>query len=145
VTTLLGARVCIRGFGSIAQDPAPVLRPLGAQVRGAARRAGERAGVEVVAEDDLEAELARTDVLVMVLPATAATPRALDARRLAARPAHAYVVDVGRGHRRRAGARRGAPRGRHAAGGRPVGADELVSADLAALLAGRDLRDVVAR
>ncbi|SET11703.1 phosphoglycerate dehydrogenase [Geodermatophilus poikilotrophus] len=33
----------------------------------------------------------------------------------------------------------------HAAGGRPVGADELVATNLAALLAGRELRNVVAR
>jgi phosphoglycerate dehydrogenase-like enzyme len=33
----------------------------------------------------------------------------------------------------------------HAAGGRPVGADELVSTNLSALLAGRDLRNVVDR
>ena len=33
----------------------------------------------------------------------------------------------------------------HAAGGRPVGADELVAANLGALLAGRELRNVVAR
>ena len=33
----------------------------------------------------------------------------------------------------------------HAAGGRPVGADELVAANLAALLADRELRNVVAR
>jgi phosphoglycerate dehydrogenase-like enzyme len=33
----------------------------------------------------------------------------------------------------------------HAAGGRPVGADELVAANLAALLAGHELRNVVAR
>jgi len=33
----------------------------------------------------------------------------------------------------------------HAAGGRPVGADELIAANLAALLAGRELRNVVER
>jgi phosphoglycerate dehydrogenase-like enzyme len=33
----------------------------------------------------------------------------------------------------------------HAAGGRPVGADELISANVAALLAGEELRNVVAR
>jgi phosphoglycerate dehydrogenase-like enzyme len=33
----------------------------------------------------------------------------------------------------------------HAAGGRPVGADELIAANLAALLAGQDLRNVVER
>jgi phosphoglycerate dehydrogenase-like enzyme len=33
----------------------------------------------------------------------------------------------------------------HAAGGRPVGADDLVAANLEALLAGRELRNVVER
>jgi phosphoglycerate dehydrogenase-like enzyme len=176
VTTLLDAEVLIWGFGSIAQTLAPMLRLLGAQVRGAARRAGERSGFEVVAEDDLAAELPRTDVLIMILPATDATTRVLDAGRLSALPAHAYVVNVGRGatvdepalvaalaEGRIAGAALDVTETEplpaesplwdapnllltpHAAGGRPVGADELVSANLAALLGGRDLRNVVAR
>ena len=176
VTTLLGARVLIWGFGAIGSTLAPVLGQLGASVRGVARRAGERAGCVVVAEEDLAAELGRTDVLVMVLPATEATRHALDARRLAALPAHAHVVNVGRGSTvdegalvdalvagRLAGAALDvteseplppesplwdAPRlvlTPHAAGGRPVGADELVSANVAALLAGGELRNVVAR
>jgi phosphoglycerate dehydrogenase-like enzyme len=33
----------------------------------------------------------------------------------------------------------------HAAGGRPVGSDELVADNLAALLAGRELRNIVER
>jgi phosphoglycerate dehydrogenase-like enzyme len=176
VTTLLGARVLIWGFGAIGQTLAPVLRLLGASVRGAARSAGERSGFPVVAEEDLEAELARTDVLVMVLPATHATRHALDARRLAALPAHAYVVNVGRGSTvdetalaealaagRLAGAALdvtgteplpadsplweapGLLLTPHAAGGRPVGADALITANVAALLAGGELRNVVAR
>jgi phosphoglycerate dehydrogenase-like enzyme len=176
VTTLLGARVLLWGFGSIAQTLAPLLALLGADVRGVARSAGERAGVPVVAERDLEEELARTDVLVMVLPATAATRHALDAARLAALPAHAYVVNVGRGttvdeaalvSALTEGGIAGAaldvteeeplPAGSplweapnllltpHAAGGRPIGADELIAANAAALLAGRELRNVVPR
>jgi len=176
VTTLIDAHVLIWGFGHIAQTLAPMLRLLGAQVRGAARRAGERSGFEVVAEDDLAAELPRTDVLIMILPATDATTRALDAGRLSALPAHAYVVNVGRGatvdepalvaalaEGRIAGAALDVTETEplpaesplwdapnllltpHAAGGRPVGADELVSANLAALLGGRDLRNVVDR
>jgi len=176
VTTLLDARVLIWGFGHIGQTLAPMLRLLGAQVRGAARQAGERAGFPVVAERELTAELARTDVLVLILPSTADTTRALDADRLAALPAHAYVVNVGRGSTvdepalvaslgegRIAGAALdvtdveplppdsplwNAPDlvlTPHAAGGRPVGADELISANLAALLAGQDLRNVVER
>jgi phosphoglycerate dehydrogenase-like enzyme len=176
VTTLLDARVLIWGFGSIGQTLAPLLQALGAHVQGAARSAGERAGFPVVAEDRLAAELPRTDVLVMVLPATPATERALDAERLAALPRHALVVNVGRGSTvdeaalvtaltegRIAGAALdvteveplpadsplweapGLLLTPHAAGGRPVGGDELVGANLAALLAGRALRNVVER
>jgi phosphoglycerate dehydrogenase-like enzyme len=176
VTTLLGARVLVWGFGNIGQNLAPLLQALGAQVTGVGRSTGERAGFPVVAQDQLEAELGRTDVLVMILPATEATTHALDAARLAALPRHAFVVNVGRGTTVDEPALAAAlTEGRiggaaldvteveplpadsplwdapnllltpHAAGGRPVGSDELVGANLAALLAGRELRNVVAR
>ena len=176
VTTLLGARVLVWGFGNIGQNLAPLLQALGAQVTGVGRSAGERAGFPVVAQDQLEAELGQTDVLVMILPATEATTHALDAARLAALPRHAVVVNVGRGttvdepallaaltERRIAGAALDVTEVEplpadsplwdapnllltpHAAGGRPVGGDELVGTNLAALLAGRELRNVVAR
>ncbi|MGY1712276.1 NAD(P)-dependent oxidoreductase [Geodermatophilus sp. SYSU D00758] len=176
VTTLIDARVLIWGFGSIGQTLAPVLRALGARVRGVARNEGERAGFPVAAEADLERELARTDVLVMILPSTAGTRHALDARRLGALPAHAHVVNVGRGSTvdeaaltaalaegRLAGAALDVTETEplppdsplwdapgllltpHAAGGRPVGSDELIAANAAALLAGGRLRNVVER
>jgi phosphoglycerate dehydrogenase-like enzyme len=176
VTTLLGARVLVWGFGNIGQNLAPLLRALGAQVTGVGRSAGERAGFPVVAQDQLEAELGQTDVLVMILPATEATTHALDATRLAALPRHAFVVNVGRGttvdepalvaaltEGRIGGAALDVTEVEplpadsplwdapnllltpHAAGGRPVGSDELVGTNLAALLAGRELRNVVAR
>ncbi|GAA4285750.1 phosphoglycerate dehydrogenase [Georgenia daeguensis] len=175
VTSLIGARVLVWGFGNIGRNLAPLLRGLGAQVRGVARTAGRRDGFDVVAEEDLDAELAGTDVLIMILPATPQTERALDADRLAALPSHAFVVNVGRGttvdedalaSALRSGGIAGAavdvtaveplpadsplwdlpnllitP---HAAGGRPVGADELVAENLAALRAGGQLRNVVA-
>ena len=176
VTTLLGARVLVWGFGNIGQHLAPLLRQLGAEVRGVGRSPGERSGFPVVTEEHLDSELGRTDVLVMILPSTAATRDALDAGRLAALPAHALVVNVGRGSTvdeaalvaaltegRIAGAALDVTADEplpadsplwetpnlvltpHAAGGRPVGADELVSANLAALLAGDELRNVVER
>ena len=176
VTTLLGARVLVWGFGNIGQNLAPLLRGLGAEVRGVGRSAGERSGFPVVTEEDLAAELSRTDVLLMILPSTGATRNALDAARLAALPAHALVVNVGRGSTvdeaalvaaltegRIAGAALDvtaveplpadsplweAPNlvlTPHAAGGRPVGADELIAANVAALLAGGELRNVVER
>lgn len=176
VTTLLGARVLIWGFGNIGQHLAPLLHLLGAEVRGVGRSPGKRSGFPVVTEEQLESELGHTDVLVMILPSTEATRDALDAGRLAALPAHALVVNVGRGSTvdeaalvaaltegRIAGAALDvtaveplpadsplweAPNlvlTPHAAGGRPVGADGLIAANVAALLAGDELRNVVPR
>lgn len=176
VTTLLDARVLVWGFGQIGQTLAGLLRGLGAQVRGVARSAGDRAGFPVVADADVDAELPATDVLVMILPAGTATDRALDAARLAALPDHAYVVNVGRGstvdetalhHALSAGTIAGAALDvtaveplpadsplwdapgllltPHAAGGRPVHAERLIGANLAALLAGEPLQNVVER
>jgi phosphoglycerate dehydrogenase-like enzyme len=121
--------VLVWGFGNIGQNLAPLLQALGAQVTGVGRSAGERAGFPVVAQDQLEAELGQTDVLVMILPATEATTHALDAARLAALPRHAFVVNVGRG----------------TTVDEPALLAELVRTNLAALLAGRELRNVVAR
>ena len=176
VTSLIGARVLVWGFGNIGQTLAPLLRQLGAEVRGVARTAGQRAGFQVVAEDGLERELPHTDVLVMILPSADATHRALSKRRLDALPKHAYVVNVGRGTTVNedalaaaldagdiAGAgldvtaveplpddsplwnARNLVLTPHAAGGRPVGADSLISDNVAALLAGEPLRNVIKR
>ena len=176
VTSLIGARVLIWGFGNIGQTLAPLLRQLGAEVRGVARTAGSRGGFPVVEEGDLEHELPHTDVLVMILPSTDDTRGALDERRLAALPAHAFVVNVGRGSTvdedalvAALGAGEIAGAGLdvtaveplpedsrlwdaphlvltpHAAGGRPVGADSLISDNVAALLAGEPLRNVIKR
>ncbi len=174
--SLIGARVTIWGFGSIAANLAPVLTALGAQVRGIARSGGERAGYPVVTEASLPEVLASTDVLVMILPMSAATRNILDARRLAMLPPSAYLVNVGRGTTvdedalvaaLRAGQLAGAaidvthteplpadsplweapgliitP---HAAGGRPVGAGELIEHNVNALLTGGSYRNLIPR
>jgi len=85
------------GFGSIGQHLAPMLAALGARVTGVATRAGERAGFPVITPDSLGDHLPRTDVLVSILPATAATTGVIDAEVLGALPAHAWFVNVGRG------------------------------------------------
>jgi phosphoglycerate dehydrogenase-like enzyme len=173
--TLRGARVALWGFGGIAATLAPLLTALGATVTGIARSAGNRHGFPVVAASDLADLFPRTDLLVMILPSTPETERALGAAQLALLPAHAWLVNVGRGStvdevalldavrsRRLAGAALDvfdieplppdsdlwdepnviiSP---HAAGGRPIGAAELVTANLAALRAGVPLRHVVA-
>lgn len=174
LTTLLGARVVIWGFGSIAHTLAPHLTALGASVRGVARSPGVRAGYPVT--DDVDAVLPDADVLVMLIPSLPETDRALDARRLALLPDHAWVVNAGRGTTvdedalvtaLTAGTIGGAALdvtrveplppasplwdapdliiSPHAAGGRPVGADALVTENLAAFVAGEPLREVVER
>jgi len=174
--TLRDARVAVWGFGGIAATLAPHLAALGAQVTGIARHAGERHGFPVITADDLPDLLPRTDVLIMILPATPETAYALNAEVLALLPAHAWLVNVGRGSTVdetavlaaiRAGRLAGAaldvfeteplpPESAlwdepaviitpHAAGGRPIGAADRVAENLAALLRGAPLRDVVAR
>ncbi len=95
--TLRDARVAIWGFGGIAATLAPLLAALGAHVTGIARTAGERHGFGVVTAADLPRLLPDTDVLIMILPATAATEHALNADVLALLPPHAWLVNVGRG------------------------------------------------
>lgn len=97
VNTLRGAKVAVWGFGSIASALAPLLKALGAEVTGVARTAGERHGFPVVTEDDLDALLAETDLLIMILPSGETTAKALDAGRLAQLKDGALLVNVGRG------------------------------------------------
>jgi phosphoglycerate dehydrogenase-like enzyme len=95
--SLSGARVLLWGFGSIAARLAPLLTVLGAQVIGVASRAGQRAGYPVITPEEARQALPGTDVLIGILPATPTTRRALDAEVFAQLPAHAWVVNVGRG------------------------------------------------
>jgi phosphoglycerate dehydrogenase-like enzyme len=174
--TVRGARIVIWGFGGIAATLAPHLVALGATVTGVARAAGERHGFPVVATSDLPEVLARTDVLINILPATPDTYRVVDSSVLALLPVHAWLVNVGRGATVDEAALLRAIRSQrlggaaldvfdteplppeselwdepniiispHAAGGRPIGAADLISANLAALRAGAPLRHLVVR
>ena len=96
-TTLYRARTLVWGFGAIGLATARLLTAFGANVRGVARSAGERAGFEVIAVADVDAVLPDTDLLVMVLPSTSQTTGALSAERLALLPRRAVVINVGRG------------------------------------------------
>ncbi|KAF7548521.1 hypothetical protein G7046_g8651 [Stylonectria norvegica] len=95
--TLRDARVLIWGFGNIAKTLTPHLVGLGAKVRGLARHAGVRDGIEVFDESKLQELLPQTDALVMILPGSDSTRHALNAERLGLLPKHAWVVNVGRG------------------------------------------------
>lgn len=173
VSTLMGSNVAIWGFGSIAKTLAPMLETLGANVRGIARSAGERAGFEVVAETDMDGVLAEADILIMILPSTPETENALDRDTIAKLQDKALFVNVGRGSNvdeealiealltgKIAGAAIDVMKHEplpvedplwsapnliitpHAAGGRPVGYDELIARQIAALESGDELENV---
>ncbi|MFC7375736.1 MULTISPECIES: NAD(P)-dependent oxidoreductase [unclassified Brachybacterium] len=97
ITSLIGARVLIWGFGQIGQNLAPTLAALGAEVRGAARSAGTRAGFGVIADEDVLDALPEVDVLIDILPSTEQTAGAIGREVLAALPDHAVLINVGRG------------------------------------------------
>ncbi|NKX56536.1 NAD(P)-dependent oxidoreductase [Arthrobacter mobilis] len=176
LTTLLGARVLIWGFGAIGQRLAELCTVLGARVTGVARTAGQRGGYPVITPERLPDCLPTTDVLVLILPHVPETEYALDRRILEALPQRAFVVNVGRGRTvdedvlvdaLRSGSIAGAaidvavqeplpaesdlrsaphlvitP---HMAGGRPVGAGDLLLQNVAALTEGRELINRVIR
>ncbi|MCT4370469.1 glyoxylate/hydroxypyruvate reductase A [Yangia mangrovi] len=92
-------RVGVLGFGHMGRAIAKALVGLGYPVAGYARRAPEPAepGVEHFHGDGLEAFLARTDILVNVLPLTGATQGMIDAALLSKLPQGAALVQIGRG------------------------------------------------
>lgn len=96
-TSLRDANVLVWGFGNIAKTLTPWLVSLGAKVTGVARSAGIRDGIEVVSEDSLPELLPKTDALVMILPGSESTRHVLNAERIKQLPAHAWLVNVGRG------------------------------------------------
>jgi len=174
--TLRESHVVLWGFGGIAAELAPHLTALGARVTGVARHPGERHGFPVVTAADFPALLPTADVLIMILPDTPSTRHALDASVLSQLPAHAWVVNVGRGSTvdeaaLLAAVRSGGIAGAaldvfeteplpassglwdepnviitpHGAGGRPLGAADLIRSNLDAFVNGRPLRHVVDR
>ena len=66
-------RVGIMGFGVLGQDAARKLRAIGFDVAGWSRSAKPAEGFRVFAGDELDAFLARTDILVSLLPLTTQT------------------------------------------------------------------------
>jgi glyoxylate/hydroxypyruvate reductase A len=91
-------RAGVLGLGQLGAAAAATLRDLGFRTAGWARSQRALPGIECFAGDAaLPAFLARTDLLVCLLPGTPQTSGILDARRLAMLPAGAGVVNVGRG------------------------------------------------
>jgi glyoxylate/hydroxypyruvate reductase A len=91
-------RVGILGLGEIGTLAATHLRDLDFQVAGWSRTRKNVAGIKSFAgADELNAFLARTDILVCVLPLTPDTRNILNRDTFAQLPAGAFVINVARG------------------------------------------------
>lgn len=91
-------RVGVLGLGELGGACAAALAGLGFDVAGWSRRALSDAPVSAHAgEAGLALLLGRSEILVLLLPATPATDNLLDARRLALLPPGAVVINPGRG------------------------------------------------
>ncbi|HLZ66046.1 MAG TPA: glyoxylate/hydroxypyruvate reductase A [Aliidongia sp.] len=91
-------RVGILGLGELGAAAATALHALGFDVAGWSRTAKTLAGITCFAGDEgLAAFLARTDILVCLLPLTPATEGILSASNFAQMPKGAAIINVGRG------------------------------------------------
>lgn len=91
-------RVGILGMGKLGKPAAQALAGIGFQVAGWSRSRHEVDGVECFAgEEELPAFLARTDILVCLLPLTDATRGILNRKVFDALPKGAIVINTGRG------------------------------------------------
>lgn len=95
---LRGKTIGLLGVGSIGADLARAAKFFGMTVRGFTRSSKSSADVDAYFHgDDLTAFASGLDYLVSVLPSTADTRHIVDADLLAALPAHALFINVGRG------------------------------------------------
>lgn len=91
-------RVSVLGLGAIGSVVAKSLAGFGYTVSGWSRRPRELPGVTCYhGQPDLEALLAKTDVLVSVLPSTPQTRGLINRERLARLPRGAALINAGRG------------------------------------------------
>jgi glyoxylate/hydroxypyruvate reductase A len=91
-------RIGVMGLGTLGADAARKLAALGFRVAGWSRTPKALAGIETFSgPESLFPFLARTDILVCLLPLTPATEGILCARTLAALPRGAYVINAARG------------------------------------------------
>ncbi len=88
-------RIGVMGLGNLGQGVLGALRPFGFDLAGWSRSPKEIAGVECFT--DLDAFLARTDILICLLPLTAETEGMLNASLFARLPQGARLVHLGRG------------------------------------------------
>jgi phosphoglycerate dehydrogenase-like enzyme len=95
--TLQGKRLCALGTGSIGRHIAMTAAGFGVQVTGVNRSGSAVSGIaDTRPVSELKAVLNVSDYVVASLPQTPQTDHLLDAAAIAALPAHAYLINVGR-------------------------------------------------
>jgi len=99
-------RVGIMGLGRIGRTTAKSLTALGFPVAGWSRSGAPVAGVEVFGQDRLREFLVDADLLICLLPLTAATRGLLSAKLFAGLPQGAGLIHAGRGAQLEMGALR---------------------------------------
>lgn len=95
----LGKTMCILGYGRVGQVVGDKCRAMGLRVygftsRGVAAVPADHQGPPPAGLDDV---LPVADYLVVALPATEATHRLIDRRRLSLLPKSAFIINIGRG------------------------------------------------
>jgi len=94
----LSKRVGILGLGTLGADAAHHLMPFGFQIAGWSRSQKNLSGVDsFYGAEGLAPFLARTDILVCLLPLTPETTGIINAQTLALLPQGAYVINAARG------------------------------------------------
>jgi glyoxylate/hydroxypyruvate reductase A len=94
---LHGARLGVAGYGAIGRSLAVAAERFGMRVHGLARRARRDEGRDVLATDQLQAFVSRSDIVVNVLPRTPNTTRLFDDVAFRAMPEGAWFLNMGRG------------------------------------------------
>ena len=100
IRSLKGCRVTLMGTGDIGRECARRLRAFGPAVLNGMNRNGtnpEGLFDRIVTEEELDAVLRETDLLILSLPGTRETEHLLNRHRLGLLPDQAAVVNVGRG------------------------------------------------
>lgn len=90
--------VCVLGLGALGQAAAQALAALNFNVTGWSRSAKDLSGVTCLhGQDGLRVALSQAEILVLLLPETAATENTLNADTLALLPKGARILNPGRG------------------------------------------------
>jgi phosphoglycerate dehydrogenase-like enzyme len=98
-TPLTGQTLGILGLGAVGQDVARLAAALGMKVIGTKRNPTPLPGIaEVYPTERTNEVLARSDFVVLLLPATPETANFIDAERLSHMKPTAWLLNFGRGH-----------------------------------------------